>query len=156
MPRLSVSSLSLSRCDGTPHTNKRGRLVASAMRLLSAFSSRSMAPQRGLAWGNKFYHRLRDDARGMPRSASLRILLIVTLMPLVLYYLDTVALLPYSTVSHFEMPSILLWPQEQQQKKKESCYIHFTERWFPPPPALWVGRGMPWKNTWSRHVWEGS
>ena len=118
---------------------------------LSAFSSRSMAPQRGLAWGNKFYHRLWAVARGMPRSASLSLSLsfplLVTLKPLALYYLDTVTLLLYSTVSHIEMPPILLWPWEQQQQLKTK-FLHLSERrCF--PPALRVGRDMPWKCTWS-------
>lgn len=128
MPGLSASSLSLLSCAGTIHTThththrkkkKESRLVTSAMRQLSAFSSRSVAPQRGSPRGNKFYHRLRAVASGVPRSASLgEFLLLVTPKPLVPNYLNSVASLPYSTVSHFEMPPIPWGPREQQQQSK--------------------------------------
>ena len=144
MPGLSASSLSLLNCAGTTHTThthtekKGSRLVAIAMRQLSAFSSRSVAPQRGSPRGNKFYHRLRAVARGMPRSASLGdFLLLVTPKPLVPNYLNSVASLPYRTVSHFEMPPIPWgpWAQQQQSKLKKTKFLRpsFREMIFFSP-----------------------
>lgn len=51
-------------------------------------------------------------------------------------------------------PSPLVTMRATSTTKKVSTSISQRDDFF--PPALWVGRGMPWKSTQSRHVWVGS
>lgn len=116
------------------------------MRQLSAFSSRSTAPQRGLAWGNKFYHRLRAVARGMPGSASLQVLPFC-------HSEASRTVLPFFTLwphYHIAQSAILKCPQSSCdhecnsnnfKKKKKSFSIHLSEIvyfFFFFPSTEWV------------------
>lgn len=153
--KTSVISFTLA---GTPHTIKAKQTCSECRE--AAFGI--FQQKHGLGLREHLLSQTAAVARGMPRSAFSLSSSLLSLC-LALYYQDTVALLPYSTVSHFEMPPNPLVTMRvtatTKKKKKKSFNIHLSGRWFFPLRCEWVeafpGRALE-ADTWEgsqRNIW---
>lgn len=118
--KTSVISFTLA---GTPHTIKAKQTCSECRE--AAFGI--FQQKHGLGLREHLLSQTAAVARGMPRSAFSLSSSLLSLC-LALYYQDTVALLPYSTVSHFEMPpnplvTMRVTATTKKKKKKVSTSI---------------------------------
>lgn len=121
------------------------------MRQLSAFSSKSAAPQRE-AWPEGT-----SSITGWDCCQRYAWISLSWIPPYRHSDLHRTAKALWSYY-HTAVSAILKCPRSScdreatSKKKKKSQRPSLQRMIFFSPPCLWVGRGIPWKSVWSRHL----